>query len=345
VLQNGQALPAWLSFEPKSKKFYGKPSNSDVGLIRVCISAKDMVGASANYSFEIEVQNVNDPPALQTEINDIVTTEDENLFFGINNKTFNDIDINDSLVYRATLANKKQLPNWLNFDPENLIFSGIPLNENVGKYEIILIATDTYKEMANDTFSILVMNSNDCPELLIPLKDRELLINTEFYLQVPSGTFIDIDDKDQIELRANLHDGSILPAWLNFNPEQGLFSGIPQYEGEYRIKLLAKDKSGMSVSDEFKLLVYSNSEFEKLLDKKITLYPNPSNGLLYIKIELDQNINKWEIRIKDLNGKTLIAKELIHPKSEIDLSTLPKSAYIVEIHSKNFISSKIIIMK
>ena len=82
------------------------------------------------------------------------------------------------------------------------------------------------------------------------------------------------------------------------------------------------------------------------LTKDIThkVYPNPSNGSFYLET-LEENINN--IVVFDLTGKKVFSSSGIHHKKAlINLKGLDNGTYILQIHTKNKISSsKIIINK
>jgi uncharacterized delta-60 repeat protein len=75
---NGQALPAWLSFDPATRSFSGTPQSSDVGVYELTVTATDTANLSAVDSFRLTVNNVNDAPVL-TPIHPVLReiTEDD----------------------------------------------------------------------------------------------------------------------------------------------------------------------------------------------------------------------------------------------------------------------------
>jgi len=79
--------------------------------------------------------------------------------------TFADVDFihGDTLTYSATLADGSALPSWLSFDAATGIFSGTPLNADVGSLNLAVTATDTGGLTASSLFSLSVANVNDSP--------------------------------------------------------------------------------------------------------------------------------------------------------------------------------------
>jgi predicted outer membrane repeat protein len=56
-LTGGGALPAWLTFDPATRKFSGTPAAGDVGTINVRVTATDPTGGSASDDFALVVDN------------------------------------------------------------------------------------------------------------------------------------------------------------------------------------------------------------------------------------------------------------------------------------------------
>ncbi|MEG3838160.1 FG-GAP-like repeat-containing protein, partial [Microcoleus sp. Z1_C3] len=71
-----------------------------------------------------------------------------------------------------------------------------------------------------------------------------------FEYQFPQNTFTDPDQGDTLTYTATLMDGSPLPSWLTFNPDTRTLSGTSPEPQEFRIKLTATDRAGLSVSDD-----------------------------------------------------------------------------------------------
>ncbi|MCY7369897.1 MAG: tandem-95 repeat protein, partial [Polaromonas sp.] len=79
--------------------------------------------------------------------------------------TFADVDLGDTLAYSALLADGTALPAWLSFSALTGIFSGTPLNANVGSLNVRVTATDLAGASASDIFVLTVANTNDAPAL------------------------------------------------------------------------------------------------------------------------------------------------------------------------------------
>jgi RHS repeat-associated protein len=156
ILENGAALPSWLTFNPTNRTFSGTPINSDVGSLNIKVTATDNFGASANDIFTLSVANTNDAPILVQAIADQTAREGTIFSFILPANTFSDIDADDTLTYSATLENGNALPSWLTFNAATRTFSGTPTNSDVGSLNIKAIATDQANASVSDTFKVVI---------------------------------------------------------------------------------------------------------------------------------------------------------------------------------------------
>ncbi|MGF1933640.1 MAG: putative Ig domain-containing protein [Nostoc sp. ChiQUE02] len=256
TLENGGSLPSWLSFNAATKTFSGTPLNADVGSLNIKVTATDIALAQVSDVFTLTVKNVNDPPELKQAIANQEATEDTVFNFTIPDNTFIDIDAGDSLTYTATLENGSPLPSWLSFNADTKIFSGTPLNANVGNLNIKVTATDTAFAQASNVFVLTVTNVNDSPEVALAIANQEATEDTVFNFTIPDNTFIDVDG-DSLTYAATLENGGSLPSWLSFNADTKTFSGTPLNEdvASLNIKVTAIDPALAQVSDVFVLTV------------------------------------------------------------------------------------------
>ncbi|MGK7933408.1 MAG: putative Ig domain-containing protein [Microcystaceae cyanobacterium] len=168
-LSNGDSLPSWLDFDENTLTFSGTPTNDDVTTLseplNITVTAIDGSDKPVSGSFFLTVNNVNDAPTLENAIPDQMATEDQPFSYTIPSDTFDDVDIKygDSLDYSATLSNGDSLPTWLTFDSNTRTFSGTPTDSDVGNLGIKVIAEDTTKAKADDTFILIVKDVNDPP--------------------------------------------------------------------------------------------------------------------------------------------------------------------------------------
>lgn len=154
TLADGKPLPAWLSFDAKTRTFSGTPNNDAVGNVAIRVTATDKAGLSVSDSFEVQVSNTNDAPVLVKAIADQSVIEGAPLTFALPASTFADIDAGDRLNFKATLANGSALPAWLVFDAATRTFSGTP--SQAGTVSVKVSAVDLSAAVASDVFDIVV---------------------------------------------------------------------------------------------------------------------------------------------------------------------------------------------
>lgn len=124
---------------------------------------RDSAGATSSSTLTIAVSGSNDAPIVATAIADQTATEDEPFSFTVATNVFVDADRGDSLVLSATLANGDPLPAWLTFNPETSVFSGMPLDGDVGEIDVRVTATDSSSAMAFESFKLSVVGINTAP--------------------------------------------------------------------------------------------------------------------------------------------------------------------------------------
>ncbi len=205
----------------------------------------------------LSVTSVNDAPTVGIAPGPQSATKDTSFSFAVPAGTFADVDDGDTLTLSATLADGSALPVWLSFNPSTGTFSGTPGYRDVGNLTIRITATDGSNASVSTTFGLTVNNSNLPPVVSTPLADQSVAQDGSFTFTVPVNTFTDPDVGDTLTLSATQADGAALPAWLNFTPATGTFSGTPGStdSGSLVIRITATDAENTSISTTFSLTV------------------------------------------------------------------------------------------
>jgi VCBS repeat-containing protein len=81
ALADGNALPSWLTFDPATEAFSGTPTNWDVGVLDLSVTATNSIGHAASSSFELDVLNVNDAPTVVNPMPDQVVMAGQAFIF------------------------------------------------------------------------------------------------------------------------------------------------------------------------------------------------------------------------------------------------------------------------
>jgi Ca2+-binding RTX toxin-like protein len=218
TLVDGRPLPQWLTLNPQTARFAGTPSNADVGAVRLSVTAMDQGGLSAATDVSIQVVNVNDGPMLSHPIGDQRVDEDAVFDFTVPDETFYDIDANDVLLYSAKREDGQALPDWLQFQSDQMKFRGTPTNADVGDIGIQLVATDLAGAVGQAAFTLTVVNTNDAPDaaddLAVAVEDGGAVV---IHAASLLANDVDIDLNDHQTVMAVTSSQSGVPVMLSGN--------------------------------------------------------------------------------------------------------------------------------
>ncbi|WP_345326667.1 beta strand repeat-containing protein, partial [Novipirellula rosea] len=253
-------LPASLSINSTTGVISGLPTNADVNVYNVIVTATDSAAASVSASFQLTVQNVNNPPTSTAIANQ--TAAQGSLFNLTVTNNFSDIDAGDELTLTATRTSGAALPAWLNFSDG--VFSGTPGAADVTStpLQIRVTATDGDNATTQRTFSLVVQDVNDAPTS-DPIDDQSAVEDAAFSFDAKvAGKFADADAGDTLTFTATKDNGTALPAWITIDPASGVLSGTPRNGdvGTVAVKVTATDPSGASSSQTFDVTVLNTND-------------------------------------------------------------------------------------
>ncbi|HKU46276.1 MAG TPA: putative Ig domain-containing protein, partial [Burkholderiales bacterium] len=166
----------WLSFDPHSRTFSGTPTNDDVGIVEVTVTATDPFGEGASDTFRVLVRNVNDAPVVSLALDSQSATEGQALAYVIPAGTFSDVDAGDQLSLSAELADGSGLPGWLQLDGGQI--TAAPGMSDGGEYQLRVIATDSAGARADATLNLTVQDSLATGNFLIGTPADDVLNGT-----------------------------------------------------------------------------------------------------------------------------------------------------------------------
>ena len=253
TLQNGSALPSWLSFDTATHTFTGTPPANWNGVLDLKVTASDG-SLTASDTFRLTVTAVDDAPTVAKVLPDASVAEETPWTYQVPANTFSDQDGNPKLSYAATLADGNALPPWLTFDSATQTFAGTPPHDWTGALDLKVTASDG-SLATSDTFRLTVGPVDDGPILAKALPDAAVAEDAAWTFQVPANTFSD-QDGDPLSYSATLQNGSALPSWLSFDTATHTFTGAPpaNWNGILDLKVSASDGT-LSASDSFQLTV------------------------------------------------------------------------------------------
>ena len=99
----------------------------------------------------------------------------------------------------------------------------------------------------------------------------------------------------------------------------------PSQNGEYAV--IVASANGCADTSSCRIINTLSVENNPMLDKQITLYPNPTSNSISVQTDLDVS----EVYVLDLKGKTLQNTDA----KEIDLSKLSSGIYLIKVKLKN----------
>ncbi|MDP2755169.1 MAG: putative Ig domain-containing protein, partial [Nitrospirota bacterium] len=86
TLADGTALPSWLTFNAAMMTFSGTPTNDNVGILPLKVTATDAAGASVSNNFNVTIENVNNDSVITYGTNGIdfiITGRDNDLIYAL----------------------------------------------------------------------------------------------------------------------------------------------------------------------------------------------------------------------------------------------------------------------
>jgi hypothetical protein len=188
------------------------------------------------------------------------------------------------------------------------------------------------------------------PHVVNSIPDQETNVGDYFQVSFSYDDFETPNEDDTLIFSAMISGGSELPEWLDFNPKDRIFSGIPNASdtGVWYVHLTATNRDGESVVDEFVITVLDpTGVFPPQGVHLFSVFPNPADSELSFTIDKEIFDQDGIISIYTLEGKAIqIIKNL---KSEkyftIDVSGFTPGYYIVSYQYEDFTIIKKIMIK
>ena len=256
TLSDGSPLPAWLTFDSPTRNFYASPTNDNVGIHGISLTATDLFGASATNAFTLVVTNVNDAPTVTQIPNN---TGYEETYHEINiSSYFTDVDYNIPNSTEQLSFSAEGLPPGYTINSTTGIISGNSTNDTVGDYSVSVTGTDLENASVTSTFTLSIENVNDVPVVVGSLTNQALTDADSLSYQFPSNTF---SDEDLIHGDVITYSASGLPSGVTLDSNNRTFSGTPAQAGSYNVTVTATDTAGATAPLSFNIEVEA-SQFD-----------------------------------------------------------------------------------
>ena len=228
---------SWLIWNSTTHDISGIPDNGDVGKYFVRINASDIRDVSDEHNFTLIVKNT--PPKITT-INTKNALEDHQYLVDYNSTDDGQGKITWQLRTNAS---------WLTIDPKTGIVSGIPTNDQVGRYFVNISVDDGNGGWDGTNFTLTVVDVNDPP--IITMTD--VTTAKEDIPYIVGYTAVDSDHIPQL-LTCKLYSNA---SWLIIDSKTGNLTGIPKNDdvGWYWVNVTVDDGRGGQDHHNFTLTV------------------------------------------------------------------------------------------
>jgi hypothetical protein len=132
-----------------------------------------------------------------------------------------------------------------------------------------------FDDASNNRFAetyIYRLKFDNAPYLTTSLPDQVATPNVPFTYTIPSGTFADVDINDSVTMSLSVPPTP--PAWLNFNPTNGTFTGTPDFKlGTFPIAVRGTDLDGASVILSFNIILGGTNGLTPLDQWRLQYFP------------------------------------------------------------------------
>ncbi|KAJ6249365.1 dystroglycan-related [Anaeramoeba flamelloides] len=237
-LSNGEPLPGWMNFYSNERKLNGTVDYGCEEEFNVQITASD---SCSDQVGSFKFKKLNNDPIINQTIDDYNVSIGIDFQFQVSEYSFINGELNENFQYEAKLQDNSDLPEWLSFDNQTLIFEGTGPIGCALEYMIRLTAEDSCY-FASQLFTLEI--TNDPPFKNIQLPDQSYRGGDLIYINYPENTFTNQEDPniEVLNYEAKLSNGDPLPGWLDFYPDEFKFNGSANScNNTYQIDLIAKD--------------------------------------------------------------------------------------------------------
>lgn len=321
-----------LNNDELSSPVFTAPEVQKDTIVFVTLAVSDGNMISITDTVWVTIRQVNKAPVVKAE-KMIVVNEGEEINLDAS-ETFD--PEGDQLIY------KWEIDGIIKADTSAIVFSIVaPEVEEKVIIPVILSVTDGFNTVI-DTISIIILQVNKSP----------------FWVEIPSDSAfigyqyaasISVSDPDLLDTLSIFSDN--LPDWLtltDYGDGTALVSSdsVPREVsilGIYSFTLNASDGIEI-IESEIQLSVSIKTGIKSIGVGELSVYPNPGNGLVNIRIDY-LPVNFAEIHIINQIGQLILTDKIYSQFQTVDISGYPSGLYFVKIVSPNFELTRKIILK
>jgi len=265
---------SWLQIDEHLGLLYGTPNNGDVGSCYVNVTVQDRTYLEDHHNFTIVVRNA--PPRILTKD---VTTATEDKAYVVHYTS--DDDGPGTTWHLATNA------KWLTMDAATGNLSGMPRNDDVGKYPVEVSVNDGHGGLSKTNFTLTVLNAND-PPVISSAPALNATVDSAYEYQVKAT---DVDKGDVLNYSLA---GS--PAGMAINATTGLLTWVPKdgQEGAQSVSVGVSDGNvtvlqnfTVTVEPHLVVTIVKPTEGQKVSGKLTATGTAKGPGDLVVEVNID----------------------------------------------------------
>ena len=221
--------------------------------------------------------------------------------------------------------------------------SSIDFSRIINYSEPIVTLLQSEEEADSSEWIIKILKANTPVIEKIELRDNIIYVTFDHYLRLDQTTSIAVEDIHQplinipfsLQIDSNQHTIQIILE----AKQKTSHSLILKIDSVFDIEgnVLSNYLWNFTLYPETKVKLWGNES------SIIKVYPNPTRDILKIEF-LDKNPSNAYLTITSIDGKNTMSFELTTDKN-INISKLPKGAYLLYLQSENYLYTKTLLLK
>jgi len=299
------------------------PAADYFGSIKVNARISDGKSTSEVYQVTVTVRAVNDPPIIHGQKNTLEVKHQTSLTISVSDLYFTDVDNNLNDLSVIILPDPHEI-----FQVEGNQIT--PVKDTVGPVELPVVLDDG-QDISGEYH--LVIN-------ILPLYNPPLFTSTPPMLAIVNKPYFyvanvtDPDEGDTLSISA-----SMLPGWLQFNPDLKLLGGNPSVIDTGTVWVGLELTDGRHVVEQLYQLevrLYNGNEASHQLHEGIlisSLYPVPADESLFL---VPARELEYLIQVMDLSGRIItsrVAGARLGSPLHLDLSGYSPGIYTLRVYA------------
>ncbi|KAJ6236681.1 repeat outer membrane protein [Anaeramoeba flamelloides] len=272
TLANGDDLPDWIQFDSDTLRFnVTTPDESGIEEILIIVENECQFQFQKKIKFEItskvcDMQLLEGPPEPSRRFSTLQQFQikiEKGSFFNAGYTL-------ENLFYANTLVNGEPLPEWIKFDPINLVYWGETPNifADERQYldgEIKLTITNECGKFISKVIPFNITRPATCsmdisksPIVEKSISNQTFLLNSQLEYYIPTHFYKNFEEGDQSKLKFDITDQTRddLPSWLQYDPKKKKFFGQTGSEKQtIEIQLEVSNECGETAHDAFAFVI------------------------------------------------------------------------------------------